>query len=534
MTRVAGLVDALGDSLLRLVVAGEGSHVNDVTVQEPDELEACGPGDFVLGVAVTGPDQAIQLVEEGGRSGAAGVVLKSHSARDPRVIATAERLGVALVELRPQVSWTHLVWLLRSVIDRAAAPGASLGSDLGVHGELFAIADAAAAIAEAPVTIEDPHSRVLAYSAGQELTDPARVSTIVGRRVPEKIVAHQRASGVFRKLTRSSSPIYLPATGSEHLIPRLIIPARAAGEWLGSIWVVAAGPIAAERVEQLTKLAAVLALHLLRLRAQADMSQRASTDRVRSALRSTSPPAHIGLWLPTGPWRVVALGVPTAIGDAGGMLDLWDSITRRFGWKQPLLADLDGIAFAVVLDDGDPSAPGTLSWLRALIDSVHPRDDQLTAAIGGLATNHADLRRSRIEAAEVCQLLASRRLTGPIVQIDEAWSTVTIARAGGAILPEKRLLGPLPALIAHDREHGTTFVSTLSAWLDYMGDPRAAAASLDIHPNTLRHRVHRIAEMTPVDLAAPPVRLAFQLQIAALESTPSDERLASSTESGPG
>ena len=45
---------------------------------------------------------------------------------------------------------------------------------------------------DAPVTIEDANSRVLAYSARQELTDPARVATIMGRRMPDDVLARFR------------------------------------------------------------------------------------------------------------------------------------------------------------------------------------------------------------------------------------------------------------------------------------------------------------------------------------------------------
>src|SRR5690606_27549309 len=124
------------------------------------------------------PDEAADLVERAAERGACGVALKPPLARDPLVVAAGDRAGIAVLELAPHASWAHLVWLVRGVVDRAAAPGPPALGDAGVHGELVALADVAAAIIDAPVTIEDAHSRVLAYSARQEHTDPARVSTI--------------------------------------------------------------------------------------------------------------------------------------------------------------------------------------------------------------------------------------------------------------------------------------------------------------------------------------------------------------------
>ncbi|GAA0948454.1 helix-turn-helix domain-containing protein [Pseudonocardia zijingensis] len=515
MITVAALVDAVGPALLRVVGAVRGGPVADVTLAEPGEDVVGVAGDLVLGIGLAEPDEAADLVERAAERSACGVVVKPPLARDPLVVAAGDRAGIAVLELAPHASWAHLVWLVRGVVDRAAAPGPPALGDAGVHGELVALADAAAAIIDAPVTIEDAHSRVLAYSARQEHTDPARVSTIVGRRVPDEVVAHFRARGVFRTLARSSEPLYITDV-PEGTLPRLVIPVRAGGEWLGSIWAVVAEPVAADRVEELTRAASVLALHLLRLRAQAGMARRASADRLREALRTPATSANEELWLPEGPWRVVAL---QGAGDVRARLDLWESITRRFGWNQPLLVDLDGAVFAVVTASGPASAAGSLPWLAGLLDAVHAHDPALAAAAGGTVASRAELPRSRAEAAELHALMATEPLPGPLLRIEDAWDTVVVARARAAVRPEVSLLGgPLAALVAHDREHHTDHLTTLAAWLRHAGEPKAAAAELRIHPNTLRYRMQRMAGIAPLDLGSPRVRLALQLQLSALEA----------------
>ncbi|MDN5857617.1 MAG: helix-turn-helix domain-containing protein [Pseudonocardia sp.] len=516
------MVEAVGTALLRLVTPGTGAVVDDVTLAEPNAEVIAVPADLVLGAAVLDADDAIVLLQRAAGAGAGGVVLRSSPARDPRVVAAAEESGLALVELAPHASWAHLVWLLRGVLDRAAVPGSPLLGDAGVHGELFALADAAAAIVDAPVTIEDAQSRVLAYSARQERTDPARVSTIVGRRVPEEVVRHFRARGVFRKLAQSDEPIHVTDV-PEGTLPRLVVPVRAGGEWLGSIWAVVEGPVATDRLEELTRAAAVLALHLLRLRAQAGMARRAATDRLRAVLRGalpldrTRPDAEP--WLPDGPWRVAALGTAVATAGVSEQLDLWESVTHRFGWRHPLLTDLDDSVYAVVTAQGGPRAAGSWVWLSELVGTARRRADTLTAVAGGLATERAELPRSRGEAAELHRLVTAGRFPGPVARIEEAWDAVVVARARDAVRARTSLLGgPLPALVAHDREHGTAYLTTLTAWLTQAGAPKAAAAALHIHPNTLRHRMQRIDEVAGPDLRSPRVRLALQLQLGALEA----------------
>lgn len=518
MIAVSDLVDAVGVSLLHLLVGGSGASVDDVTLAEP-ELDIVGlPGDLVLGVGIADARAGCLLLERSAQAGAGGVVLKPPFAADELVVATAKRLDLALVELALHSSWAHVVWLLRGLIDQAGSPASPLMGDAGVQGDLFALADAVAGIIDAPVTIEDAQSRVLAYSARQDMTDPARVSTIVGRRVPEKIISHYRARGVFRKLARSSDPIYV-TEGPDGTLPRLVIPVRAAGEWLGSIWAVVSEPVSEEQVHEMTQAASVLALHLLRLRALTGAARRVSADRLRAVLRSSSPEAQTDLWLPEPPWQVVSLGAPVgpAPADLRRQLDLWESIARRFGWQQPLLTDLDGSPLAVVTAHRPKNVAGSWAWLVGVVEQVHPQNPSLYAAAGGVATTLASLPRSRSEAEEVSLLMDKRALHGPSCRLEDAWATVTLARASAGIRVESGLLGgPLPAILAHDADHGTDYSRTLATYLDHFGVPQRAALALHIHPNTLRYRMHRLADVTPIDLTSPQVRLALRLQLAAL------------------
>ena len=48
------------------------------------------------------------------------------------------------------------------------------------------VADQISDVLNCPITIEDTHHRLLAYSTHNDFTDPARTSTIISRRVPEK------------------------------------------------------------------------------------------------------------------------------------------------------------------------------------------------------------------------------------------------------------------------------------------------------------------------------------------------------------
>lgn len=516
MLTVAGVVEAVGAALLKIVVPADDPEVRDVTFVELDEASVGRPGDLVLGVGLGTADQAIAVIQRCADAKVSGLVLKPSLAAHPLVSPVAVDRNLALIELQSHSSWAQLVWLLRGVIDRAAAPGLPESADGGVYDQLFALADAAAAIVDAPVTIEDAHSRVLAYSARQDRTDPARVSTIVGRRVPGDVVAHYRSVGVFRKLARGSDPIFVPH-GPDGTLPRLVIPVRAGGELLGSIWAVVEGPVPDERVRALQNSASVLALHLLRLRVQSDVTRRVAADRLRAVLRAPAATGQDGqeLGLPAPPWRVVALGAHGETGQMVHNLAMWESIARRYGWGHPLIVDVGEVLFAVVAHRGD--GPGSWPWLDRLIHDISAHEPELRAASGSLATKLAELPKSRAEAAELLALHGTAGRGDPVLRFEDAWAEVVVHRAATSVpLADLLIGGPLPDLVAHDHDNGTDYVGTLAAWLDQQGDLRKAARQLHVHPNTLRYRLRRLAEIADIDVSAPRTRLALQIQLTAL------------------
>lgn len=505
MLSALDVLTAIGPSTFEVQAPGARRDVADVLLAEPGGATVGQAGDLVLGAGCTA-EEAVDLVRRCTAAGASGLVLRSTTAEEP-VLAQARADRLLLATVQPDVSWAHLVWMLRGVVDRAAAPDAPTAGDAAVHQDLFTVADTVAAIVDAPVTIEDNRSRVLAYSSGQASTDPARVSTIVGRRVPEEVLASLRARGVFRTLAKARGPFLVPA-GPDGTLPRLVVPVRAGEEWLGSIWAVVQGPVPEQVTAELSNAASVLALHLLRLRAQADVARRDAAERLRRALTGagTTDPAPR---LPDGPWRVVALAAPSPSPDLSQQVDLWATTLRRNGWAEPALADVDGIVHAVV---GSGAVPGSWPWLRGVAVAMRRADPAVAVAAGAPAALPADLPRSRAEAAETLRLLLDEGAAAGC--FEDSWAPLVVARATSQLQGAHKW-GSLGVLLAADRQRGTAYVETLAAWLAHPGEPSRAAAALHVHPNTLRHRMRRITELVELDLDDPTVTLALRLQTTA-------------------
>src|SRR5690349_1142236 len=325
MITVQGVVDRVGPTLLHTRLPGQAEHVTDVVIAEPGRRDPIGQGDLVLGVGVHTTKDAAELIKY--CEDAAAVLLKPPLPVRAAVRSAAQAHGIALVEVNPAASWAQVVLLLRSVLDAAADESDELtGADPGL-GDLFRLADAAAAVVDAPVTIEDANSRVLAYSARQDRTDPARISTIMGRRVPDEVLARFRSRGVFRELSRGRTTIFVPAQ-QDGTLPRLIVPIRMGGELLGSMWAVVAGPVGEERAAAFADTAPVVALHLLRRRAREDAERRRSAELVRSVLEGSGSVrlAAAELDLDDVPHRVVAIDAAEGL-----RLALWERIAAGIG-----------------------------------------------------------------------------------------------------------------------------------------------------------------------------------------------------------
>jgi sugar diacid utilization regulator len=105
-----------------------------------------------------------------------------------------------------------------------------------------------------------------------------------------------------------------------------------------------------------------------------------------------------------------------------------------------------------------------------------------------------------------------------VASIDDVWSQVVLDQLGRVAGDEPALrVGPLSSLIEHDRRRSTRYVETLRAYLDAASDAQAAAASLDVHPNTFRYRLRRVTETPGLDLDNPVDRLVIHLQLRLMD-----------------
>ncbi|WP_406317440.1 helix-turn-helix domain-containing protein [Streptosporangium sp. NBC_01639] len=507
MLRLDRLVNVLGGYGARLCCAPASREVElrSVMVHDPTDTRPT-TGDVFLAVGVDSAADAVRLA----RSARASVVLvRGSPPLEGDALADARDGGIAVLLVEPEVSWSQLFGVVYGLV----LEGRETEAGRGPTG-LFAFADTLAAEVGSAVTIEDQMSRVLAYSGLQQTADPARLETILGRRVPDTMRRLFKREGVFAHLATSDEPLFVAPSAEHGLTGRMVVAVRAGRELLGSIWVECQRPLSEERRIVLGDGARAVALHLLRSRVSADLERQVESDLVIRLLEGApdAPAVVSRLGLPPGRFRVIAIQAHVAEERHAAILLAFERATTGFGWSRPGRSTLFGNTLYTLLPCDNDVTPAH-DWLASIVN-VLPRRVTVFAGIGGVA-EPAQLPASRQEADESLALRAGRPGGALAVVYDESWDEILLQRlraaASSGRVPAR---GPVAELTRHDAEHGTRYIATLRAWLEAQGELAAAAGRLDVHPNTVRYRLRRMAELTDLRLELPEKRLAMIIALA--------------------
>lgn len=515
------LVTSIGPALLRIVHAGvfADAALSEVVLYAPGAPEDMGPQSIVLGIGVSADGELRELLRAATAQGAGVVLIKGP-------IPTGVDPGqTCLVEVTAEASWMHIATTVREqLMDFARA---SIRGD-GASADLFSIANAIYAELGTPVTIEDRHSALIAWSGGQEESDPERIDTILGRAVHRDTLLEQRERGEFAQLHASESPLYIPAVLPGHL-PRLAIAVRVGAEVLGYIWAVVSSPLGVAQTTRFAEFAPVVALRLSNLRTETNYARKQRSDLAAAVLSGSASQLEASrLRLGVGVYTVVAAAprVPSAS-------------TRTAESDAALVTDLQRFAetldyFLTTVHPGSAAVVGTgavyviVGWasgaadpLKSSVDLVRgflsrtPYVDDFVAAVSGPTDTLGGIAQLRAQADVALRALRTPGDSGPAVRtVDQTQLEVMLMHVSDAIdtfgLPV--VTGPLRRLREHEGEEGQ-LVSSLRAYLAAAGSVERAAQTLHVHPNTLRYRMRRICEVSGLDLSDADSLLLAHLQL---------------------
>jgi DNA-binding PucR family transcriptional regulator len=518
------LLSSLGTHILQPVTAPRGLDLRLGDVVTHDEMNRVGSGDLVLLIGCSPGDQELpRVVAEAGDRDAAAVIAKSRGTVPDAVLAAARAAGVALLTVSDKASWTQLVGLLRSLlVTGGGTPSGSAIAQVPL-GDLFGLANAIASMVGGAVTIEDPQSRVLAYSSVDTRVDEARRQAILGQHVPADQVSELRSLGVFRRLWDTDDVVAIDARPQSNVRRRFAIAIRAGDGILGSIWVAEAGePLPPHAPDALRGAARLVPLHLIRHRTAGDLERRLRDDLAHQLL-DREPSAEVAAarlqFDPDLPAAVVSFETRA-------------TATRDPALLRERLADLVGLHCAAYRRDALPTVLGRRVYvvlpeltsdspaqLRQLAEDIAARARtslgcDVFGAIGATVPRLWEVSNSRDEVDQVMRILA-RHDSGTIVAtLDDVRSQVILQELLDVMSSRAHLqAGKVDALVIHDREHGTRYAATLIAYLDAFGNLPAAARAVGLHPNTFRYRLQRLTELVGLRLDDPVERLVAAIQL---------------------
>jgi PucR C-terminal helix-turn-helix domain/GGDEF-like domain len=210
------------------------------------------------------------------------------------------------------------------------------------------------------------------------------------------------------------------------------------------------------------------------------------------------------LRLPTaGPYVVVAAELP-AIGKVGlpAIENKLSTRDIRSAWR--LLPDLQ----VGIVHLRDPATPETLGTLLDVLRQTATTRVGISSSFHELAETSSALRFARLA-------VTGKPSADSLVTVFDDTPLAVAAVSAPEVMAKIKssVLGRLNELPADER---TILLDTFQAWLQAGGSANDAAAKVFCHPNTVRHRLHRIEELTNRSLSRPKdtaeLCLAFEVE----------------------
>ncbi|MDI9899794.1 helix-turn-helix domain-containing protein [Rhodococcus sp. IEGM 1409] len=522
------LLEGVGASILAAPRGADLSHeVGSVAIYEPGVESELGPASVVLLVGVEGRVKMASTASLLRGSGVQVVVIRGRPGQGADDGEVASWSGVTVLSASRGVSWADLTGLIQRAL---SVPGSS--RPVGSDGDLFTFANAVSALLDAPITIEDRNSHVIAFSGRQDEGDDSRIATVLERQVPDQYRRLIEEAGIFDKIYRSSEPVWISGASLGTRLDRVAVAIRAGDEYLGSMWAAVDGNLTLARTRALADSAQLVAVRMIELRTAADPVKRRQSellaDLVEGGSAAVSATERAGLG--SGSAMVIALGRrsglhrdrPDGTAHLGRLVDAF-AVHLGAVYGQSVVAMINGIGYAVVaLPSRSHGADADADAARIssdFLDRVGAHGDTILG-VGRVMSRPEDLGRSRRDADHALDILRTRRIDGCVTTFRSVYVDALLLQVSRESAAEGfSLLGPLTAIARHDEEHSTVYLSTLEAWLSAFGDIGEASASLHVHPNTFRYRLSKLRSLQLFDLddADTRFRLMVHLRIRHLQ-----------------
>jgi hypothetical protein len=362
-----------------------------------------------------------------------------------------------------------------------------------------------AALLGVPCTLEGADFQLIGFS-GQGEVDEIRLRSIMERRSSAEVRDWFHAQGI----REAAGPLRTPAEPAWGIQERLCVPARHLNRVHGYFWLLDPDRTIDERLwpeaSRISDVAGLLLSQSRRNQDRLDLFFRDLIEGDRTAVRAAARElaAAAGMSINDSVTCVVLerSGVAEAApaGRRDGVLWLWETTATSVALVRGEVP---------VRDETAPDFLARLGWQRRRRDV----GSGLHVGVGPTVDSLEDVRRSRWAAGTALRASRSVR-SGTVVHWDRLKVLKVLAAAADADLADTLVDGQIATFLTETRF--AELRETARTYLDSAGSAARTAATLNIHRQSLYHRLEQIQKASGLDLKEGQDRLYLHLALTLL------------------
>src|SRR5437588_229185 len=520
-------------------------------LESPETISWLAEGELLLTVAFAIKDnQAAQrdLMRNLAAVKSSGLVIKPerYLPQIPQdMIGQANEFGIPLIRIPPDVSYLEI---MNPILERIInAQNAELRRSIEIHRQfthlaldgqgLQAIVKTLGELVESSIALEDINFHLLATHVVPGVTDKHRQQTLAQHGTPPKVQQSAAIKAMLREVVVGRVPHQVPPFPELGLTARRIItPVLAGRECLGYLSIIDHP----QRHEELAMMAiehaaTVIALEMIKQREVAEAEDRVRGELVDDLLNGTfgdqanvqRRARHLRYDLSL-PHRLLVVDVDhfgrfirerryeegRVISLKHQLFQVVTGAVRRQHPRHLVSAHSDSVIVLVPQPADTKDSDGEVLAAR-IRDTVAESELGVTVSvsIGRLCTKPEDFKPAFIEAQRALDLMVRFGKREQVINYERLGVYRLLAQIedrAGLEAFAGRMLAPL---VDYDRARGTPLLKTLEVYLQRHGNLRQSSRDLHIHLNTLHYRLHRITEVTGIDLKDADARLDLLLAL---------------------
>jgi DNA-binding PucR family transcriptional regulator len=377
---------------------------------------------------------------------------------------------------------------------------------------------------DCPITIEDVNHHVLAYSRHKDNIDQARISTIMNRKVPDKVINGLWKSGAMPKLIDSDEPVVIPEMKEIGLGNRVAISIWKKNEILGFIWTHTRDKtLNTEELEQLKKAAGkvkklLLAKHSGRRNSQEgykDFFWKLLTGNIREpeAIEKQAKQFNVNL---EGNLAVIIFKFSDEVTEQMEKHAHYLAETQTQTQIIFRLFDENEFILLVRIIKNDDLSNRLHDFIEQFIDKISTQLElsEINGASGLLYDTAADIKHAYKEAMHTIYVKSIFR---DELKNSFLYEDLGIYKFMNDLYTIWKKQGQqnkyIRRLQEYDEKNQASLLKTLQYFLQADSNVHRAAKQLFIHPNTMNYRLKRIREISELDLKDPVQKTAVYLEL---------------------